>query len=769
MTTPGGVTNLPTGALTLETMQARLQDMSGGAMRSRAGERFPSIMGGSSGGTPLSDFTPFGILTRIWAEFNSAVANADPADINGPDDLPELLLSFIENLPVIGEFVGLLEAILGTYDGDDEVLLQIQALFGFLRPDGKLDASFLFGELPQVMLRAILSLATGGLLGNVELGQLWRPAVGQEKNWLEPFDSPESIKTDTDPNWAHDATVGRTAPGSAKCTLDGAEHVQTSEAIEAAPGQPLDIGGKLRWDNFTGTGGPAFVLRTLAYNAGDQLLGSQQIGAVTPSTANAPDFEAGMAGSWAPPANTAYVRVRMECTTAATGGTVNWDDLWLRKPAQNLPQAWISGLVEDLGNLFGWLETWIQHGLNALGIPIVGDFFQQITDLADGFGSWQAQTDGTQADLDDLLSGLLTDPVSVIGEIPKALIGDLDDALDLLLPKTDWTKFLTGFTAAGNNGTAPSTGIPALDGLINSFLGVRSTATGAQESVSAVASSALTTVVVNPDETITRTVYAPGSYTWNRPAPSSGKKITKFGIHVIGAGQAGGKAEKGNGQGAKGGIDGGSYYLEVLPADMPSSLSVVVANGPAGATSTGPGAMPSATRVMNGATVFAEATMGAAFAKLVGAVPVRLETKPGRGGDGGDALLKDITTDSNGAVTGKSYSRGDGEDGESCAGGVGGAGGRSSGGWLGGSQTAAQPGPAARTDPIYRFGAPGAGGGYAGPNSTVVSGAGAAGGTPGGGGSGGGGSPYTGFGGGTGNGGAGGPGEIAFYVFEEPA
>lgn len=598
MTTPGGVTNLPTGALTLETMQARLQDMSGGAMRSRASERFPSIMGGSSGGTPLSDFTPFGILTRIWAEFNSAVANADPADINGPDDLPELLLSFIENLPVIGEFVGLLEAILGTYDGDDEVLLRIQALFGFLRPDGKLDASFLFGELPQVMLRAILSLATGGLLGNVELGQLWRPAAGQEKNWLEPFDSPESIKTDTDPNWSHDATVGRTAPGSAKCTLDGAEHVQTSEAIEAAPGQPLDIGGKLRWDNFTGTGGPAFVLRTLAYNAGDQLLGSQQIGVVTPSTANAADFEAGMAGSWAPPANTAYVRVRMECTTAATGGTVNWDDLWLRKPAQNLPQAWISGLVEDLGNLFGWLETWIQHGLNALGIPIVGDFFQQITDLADGFGSWQAQTDGTQADLDDLLSGLLTDPVSVIGEIPKALIGGLDDALELLLPKTDWTKFLTGFTAAGNNGTAPSTGIPALDGLINSFLGVRSTATGAQDTAANVQGTVqvqAVTVGTVDGLTVVRTPIT-STQTWNRSAvPAGCTERVKTGVGLVAAGQGGGRGYGITGDSTKGysskggtpGVGGGYVYAEFSPDEVGASQTVTIGAGGAGSTTRG--------------------------------------------------------------------------------------------------------------------------------------------------------------------------------------
>ena len=133
MTTPGGIPNLPVGSLTLPTLAAKLQDMSGTAMHSRAAERFSSIFDTSTGGDPLLTLTPFGILTRIWAEFNSAVANADPADINGPEDLPGLLLKFIEDLPVVGELVGLLEAILGTYDGDDPVLLEIQEIFTLIR------------------------------------------------------------------------------------------------------------------------------------------------------------------------------------------------------------------------------------------------------------------------------------------------------------------------------------------------------------------------------------------------------------------------------------------------------------------------------------------------------------------------------------------------------------------------------------------------------------------------------------------------------------
>lgn len=133
VTTPGGVPNLPVGALTLETLASNLQDMSGSAMKARAVERFPSIMDGSTGLSPASDITPFGILTRIYSEVTSSVANADPADIQGPDDIPALLLQFIEGIPVVGQFVQLIKAILGTYDGPDPILQTIQAIFDPIR------------------------------------------------------------------------------------------------------------------------------------------------------------------------------------------------------------------------------------------------------------------------------------------------------------------------------------------------------------------------------------------------------------------------------------------------------------------------------------------------------------------------------------------------------------------------------------------------------------------------------------------------------------
>lgn len=133
MTTPGGVPNLPLGALTIETIASKLHDMTATAMRERAAERIPSIFNASTGGNPLGDFSFNGVLTQLFAGFSSVVAAADPADIDGPEDLPGLLLDFIESLPVIGQLVGLMEAILGTYDGEGDVLAAIQDMFAPLR------------------------------------------------------------------------------------------------------------------------------------------------------------------------------------------------------------------------------------------------------------------------------------------------------------------------------------------------------------------------------------------------------------------------------------------------------------------------------------------------------------------------------------------------------------------------------------------------------------------------------------------------------------
>lgn len=133
MTAPGGTPGLPTGSvLKLENLESRLQDLTSTAMKGRALDWFPSLVGNTTGGDP-GGLGPFGFLTDLWARWNSTIANADPDAVKSVEDLGPLFIEFVENLPVIGQFVTLVEAILGTYTGSDEFLLQIQAIFAPLR------------------------------------------------------------------------------------------------------------------------------------------------------------------------------------------------------------------------------------------------------------------------------------------------------------------------------------------------------------------------------------------------------------------------------------------------------------------------------------------------------------------------------------------------------------------------------------------------------------------------------------------------------------
>ncbi|CAM3744200.1 hypothetical protein ACXYTP_00155 [Tsukamurella ocularis] len=740
---PIGSSDIPQGAFTHTGIAGVLQDYSAGKYRSTVGGRFPGIVSGTPAGSPLSALTPVGIITGILSEFMRVVSNSTSNDISHPADLDDLIHDFFQGLPLVGQFVDLLDAIFGTYDGDDPVLLQIKALFAFLRPDGKIDAGKLFGELPQHILgviSALVSKFTGGL---IELGQIHRAEPGQEKNWLESFDKPESVPTGD--AFEHDATVGRTRLGSAKLTFDGAEHVRTSDPIEVAPGQPLDLGGYVRFDGYAGTGGPAVGLRVLAYNAGDQLIGSQVIGTVTPSGPTSADFETVMQTSWTAPANTAYVYVRMEGYAAGTGGTAHFDDLWLRMPAQSLPQQWIEGLTGALSNLgdgisdaWNFVQNVIDKFMNGRGI--LGSLFS--------------------------LSHFETEVAKVFGpgsSIPQGNIDGLGGALAALLPKTDWTKFLTGFTDAGNNGTAPSTGIPALDGLINSFLGVRTTANGAQDTATAVQGTvqqqAVTMGTVDGLTVVYTSITSTG--TWNRsaiPAGCTERVYTDVGLQAAGQGggrpptptsfnaayASGGTATNASyraGPGSTGGRGGQFIMQRFNPADVGASQTVTIGAGGAGATTAG------ADGSLGGTTSFGSLLSIASGAG--GGTPSSIGVVfAGAAGDGGDGAGLVGGISGTGGQVSAAEPGSAGKPGYRTVGGAGGSGGS------GGNGGAGQDGP---TDDNVLTGGSGGGGGGNRINSTSAGGNGGNGGIPGGGGGGGGSTSSTLSG--PGNGGNGGRGE----------
>lgn len=362
LTVPGGVPNLPVGALTLDNLGSRLQDMTGDAMKARAVERFPSIMDNSTGLNPVSDLTPFGILTRIWAEVNSLIANADPADIQGPEDLPPLLLEFIDGLPFVGEFVDLLEAILGNYDGDDETLLAIQAIFAPIRAvaeafPGLIDALINGGQpINAGNLFGLLPFDVGG--GQTSLAGLFDfvpemivdPLLQFAETVLggDDFDFDDTI-THLNP------LTGKTS-NSIKVLADGNLKELYGNPMRVSEGQQVDGGIFASWAGLTGSGSPIkLFLATFQQDSpastpvpvAEQLLGAIPFSANGSFTQILNDFIV--------PDGVNQVRLKLQLDDTATAGQVNFASPTLTKPLVDslwADQLGLSGVWDVLGNIF---------------------------------------------------------------------------------------------------------------------------------------------------------------------------------------------------------------------------------------------------------------------------------------------------------------------------------------------------------------------------------------------------------------------------------
>lgn len=342
MTTPGGVPNLPAAALTLDTLRSKLQDMSGSAMRSRAVERFPSIFTGSTGGDPSVDISPFGIILGIWSEVNSLIANADPADIQGPEDIPPLLLDFIEGLPVVGTFVELVEAILGTYGGDDESLQAIQQIFEPVR-----QLISLVGKL----------LTLDSPINPVQLSQnLWPLGIFPDAGSIAGSDI-----------WVFDPAVTRTADssGSVRVVADGTMKALLGVPTAIAPNQQVSPSVFVKWAGYVGTLAPIQLHIAEYFRVGDLVtrVGTTVVTSLGPSAASGGWAE--LTGTYTAPADGSVneIRGRLVVMPSATAGTFNFDDA---AATYKLLIDWVSGLPEALQDQLARLQALINTITNKL-------------------------------------------------------------------------------------------------------------------------------------------------------------------------------------------------------------------------------------------------------------------------------------------------------------------------------------------------------------------------------------------------------------------
>lgn len=483
VTTPGGVPNLPVGALTVDTLASKTQDMSPDAMKGRAVERFPSMMDGSTGLSPASDLTPFGILTKLFAGFNSTVANADPADVQGPDDLPGLLIDFIEEIPVVGKFVELFGAITGDYEGDDEILQAISAIFAPIRKLLQMFAGIAEGDgFPTVeqitdgvgdIFETIANVL--GLDEVLELISSWKilpwqwgedgVPLGLVKKGAQSLvavsNFPNAASIGDNPFWSFDPDITSTADGtgSAKATADGSLKVLHSVQFPVTEGEAKPVRGRFRYRDLVATGTPLKLgVREFRTNGTqtDVTIASVPAPSGDSATANHLDF-VHLSGTYTAPAGVERAWIRAIIEPGATAGEV-WFDEGDADTSDEAPD-WLQWLLD----LFG---------LGGLGDAVGGDTDNIIAQFITGkLNPSQLLQDET---IRQFVKGLLDTLASILRLIP--FVGDdLSDSLDNFAEAMTAQNDVVIGTAAQTSQIAAALGrgVPAADDFERAALGSR--------------------------------------------------------------------------------------------------------------------------------------------------------------------------------------------------------------------------------------------------------------------------------------------------------
>ncbi|WP_336819868.1 hypothetical protein [Gordonia sp. MMO-8] len=520
--------------------------------------------------------------------------------------------------------------------------------------------------------------------------------------------------------WLYDATVGRTKAGSARFTGAGVRGLQQSTPVQVAEGQKLDAEVWAKWSGVATSSSAAAWKLAVRWWDGETLLAETVI--ATKSSPGASSDWAKLSGSATTPAGADLATLTLIVEDVVTAGSIWWDDAALRKPATSIPQQWVTGLLDALGNLGDWIEHLIDQALTALGIPSVGEIGDRIGDFADAIGDLLGLGEDNAAGLDTLLDKLLHDPAAVLGSIPKAMVTGLESALagidDFVQDLIDaLLRALRGIPVVGGT----------LADIISDLGGLKDTTETTQQQVSTGIGGQAITVGVLDDMAYHLVSYTSvGTATWTPGAHTipAGFEIDHYIVTCYGGGEGGDLTS----EGGAGGRNGGRSSARFTPDQIGASQSVVVgARGAGRSGSAGQGTTGGVSR------------FGSLIESVVGASsiptqfgPIASSACPGNGGDGGTRTPTGTSSDthshgkgslsantSTGAISGNtatdahshslSYSVSAGQDGQSSAGAAGGQGGIPAD-WFGGSSTEPSNGANGTTAGWYTTGGGGGGG-----------------------------------------------------------
>lgn len=224
---------------------------------------------------------------------------------------------------------------------------------------------------PGAVLRqivAVLASIPASLLYQVSLGSI----ADTSPNLLPDGGFDDPITLDTGTGFVHDATFGRSSPlGSAKLTTSGADRVLRSKRVPVGPKQKLTVGAWAAYQDLLTSGTGAIRVELCCYSAGVQV-SVEPIGAVGAVSGTRAGWDLLLSGSWTvPDASTVdEVAVQLHVTTAATSGTVWFDDVTLRK-TQKLPMGWTEGLVkrwEQIASFAGITDTDLDGDIDVIDV-----------------------------------------------------------------------------------------------------------------------------------------------------------------------------------------------------------------------------------------------------------------------------------------------------------------------------------------------------------------------------------------------------------------
>lgn len=208
-------------------------------------------------------------------------------------------------------------------------------------PTGNFDQSRINGL--SAALASALGAIPSGRLGQVPLSSI--ADINPNMLWNGSFDDSTSINPASDFVW--DGTIGRTTLGSAKVTLNGANHSLWGNEVAAVEGDEMTCTAYTRYSSLAGTGTKLAVYMG-AFRSDDTLISSTLIGGITATGTNA-TWQT-ITGTYTAPANTAYVAMELRGTSTATAGTGWFDDAVINRVADFKP-AWVTDLANKIQNL----------------------------------------------------------------------------------------------------------------------------------------------------------------------------------------------------------------------------------------------------------------------------------------------------------------------------------------------------------------------------------------------------------------------------------